>query len=78
LSAEYQKCRTWARAPAPGTFTPQYEKAWEWMWNLPKSVEIRKRLAGIRAAGMQSQAEQRAYDERIRGKLAVGHCKSQA
>jgi pimeloyl-ACP methyl ester carboxylesterase len=65
LSAEYQKCRMVARAPAPGTFPPEYEKANEWMWNLPKSVEIRKRLAAIRAAGAQRQAADRAYRERI-------------
>jgi pimeloyl-ACP methyl ester carboxylesterase len=72
LSAEYQKCRMAARAPAPGTFPPEYEKASEWMWNLPKSVEIRKRLAAIRAAGEQSQAAERAYRERILDKARSG------
>lgn len=72
LSAEYQKCRMAARAPAPGTFPPEYEKASDWMWNLPKSVEIRKRLAAIRDAGAQSQAEGRAYRERIVEKARGG------
>jgi pimeloyl-ACP methyl ester carboxylesterase len=72
LSAEYQKCRMAARAPAPGTFPPEYEKASDWMWNLPKSVEIRKRLAAIRAAGIQTQAEQGAYRERLVEKARGG------
>jgi 2-hydroxy-6-oxonona-2,4-dienedioate hydrolase len=72
LSAEYQKCRMAARAPAPGTFPPEYEKASDWMWNLPKSVEIRKRLAAMRAAGAQSQAEEQAYRERIVEKARGG------
>ncbi len=72
LSLEYQKCLAAARAPAPGTFPPEYEKASEWMWNLPKSVEIRKRRAAIRAAGVQSQAEERADRERIVEKARGG------
>jgi 2-hydroxy-6-oxonona-2,4-dienedioate hydrolase len=65
LTADYQKCRMVARAPAPGTFPPEYEKASDWMWNLPKSVEIRKRLGAIRAAGAQNQALDKTYRERI-------------
>jgi pimeloyl-ACP methyl ester carboxylesterase len=65
LTLEYQKCRMVARAPALGTFPPEYEKASEWMWNLPKSVEIRKRLAAIRAAGAERQTADREYRERI-------------
>jgi pimeloyl-ACP methyl ester carboxylesterase len=59
---------------APGIFPPEFVKASEWMWNLPKSVEIRKRLAAIRAAGTQSQAEERtrAYRERIIEKARSG------
>ncbi|MGH9383622.1 MAG: alpha/beta fold hydrolase [Vicinamibacterales bacterium] len=72
LSADYEKCRMAARAPAPGTFPPEYEKASDWMWNLPKSVEIRKRLAAIRAAGEQNQAAERAYRARIRDKARGG------
>jgi pimeloyl-ACP methyl ester carboxylesterase len=53
LSAEYQKCRMAARAPSPRSFSPDDEQASAWMWNLPKSVEIRKRLAAIRATGTQ-------------------------
>ena len=58
---------------APGTFPPEYEKATDWLWNLPKSVEIRKRLAALRTTGAQKQAEERAraYRERIVEKHAV-------
>jgi pimeloyl-ACP methyl ester carboxylesterase len=72
LTAEYQKCRMVARNPAPGTFPPDYEKVTDWMWNLPKSVEIRKRLAAMRAAGTENQAEERAYRERILEKARGG------
>ncbi len=64
LSPEYEKCRMLARAPSPGTFPPEFEKASEWMWNLPKSVETRKRLAAIGAAGTQDEVEDREYSER--------------
>jgi 2-hydroxy-6-oxonona-2,4-dienedioate hydrolase len=74
LSLEYRNCRMVARAPAPGTFPPEYEKATDWLWNLPKSVEIRKRLAALRATGAQRQAEERAraYRERIVEKARSG------
>ena len=72
LSAEYEKCRMAARAPGPGTFPPEYEKASEWIWNLPKSVEIRKRRAAIRAAGAQRQVEERGYRERTVEKARGG------
>jgi 2-hydroxy-6-oxonona-2,4-dienedioate hydrolase len=72
LTAEYQSCRMVARAPAPGTFPPEYEKASDWMWNLPKSVQIRKRLTDIRTAGAQNQALDSAYRERIMEKARAG------
>jgi pimeloyl-ACP methyl ester carboxylesterase len=64
LRPEYEKCRMLARAPSPGTFPPEFEKASEWMWNQPKSVETRKRLAAMRAAGTQGEVEDRESRER--------------
>jgi pimeloyl-ACP methyl ester carboxylesterase len=64
LSPEYEKCRMLARAPSPGTFPPEFEKASEWMWNLPVSVETRKRLAAMRSAGTQVNVEEQVYTER--------------
>lgn len=76
LSAEYQKCRMAARGPAPGTYSAEDEKVNDWMWNLPQSVAIRKRLAALRAAGTLSEAEGRtnlpAMWEKVRsGSLQV-------
>ena len=67
LSLEYQKCRMVARAPGTRHISSGVQKATDWLWNLPKSVEIRKRLAALRTTGAQKQAEERAraYRERI-------------
>jgi 2-hydroxy-6-oxonona-2,4-dienedioate hydrolase len=72
LSLEYEKCRMVARAPAPGTFPPDYEKASEWMRNLPKSVAMRQRLAAMRASGADGTAAERTYRDRILEKARSG------
>ena len=66
---------------APGTFPPESQKATDWLWNLPKSVEIRKRLAALRTTAAQKQAEERArvYRERIVEKARSGvYCRFQS
>lgn len=49
-SYEHLKCRLLALGHSPQTFPPSYEKADDFMGNLPKSVEGRKRMAAMRAA----------------------------
>jgi len=46
---EHRKCRLLALGHTPETFPPDYEAADEYMGNLPKSVETRKRMDAMRA-----------------------------
>jgi len=47
---EHRKCRLLALGHTPDTFPPAYADADEYMGNLPKSVEARKRMDAMRAA----------------------------
>lgn len=49
-SYEHRQCRLLALAHTPDTFPPDYAAADEYMGNLPKSVETRKRMDALRAA----------------------------
>lgn len=76
-SYEHLKCRLLALGHTPQTFPPDYEKADEFMGNLAKSVEGRKRMAARRAAnpgwpGKQNDAyRQRAWEQARAGVLQM-------
>jgi pimeloyl-ACP methyl ester carboxylesterase len=76
LNAESLKCRAMALAysPSPEMFPPDFLKAQHWMANLPKAVEARKRVAALRAAEPQREAEEQAYFTGLREKARNGRC----
>jgi pimeloyl-ACP methyl ester carboxylesterase len=69
-NAESLKCRAMALAysASPEVFPPDFLKAQQWMANLPKASEARKRVAAIRAAGPRPEAAGRDYFEVMREK----------
>jgi pimeloyl-ACP methyl ester carboxylesterase len=69
-SGQYGECRTLALAYSPASIAPEFLRAQQWMRNLPKAVEARKRSATIRAE--QREVEERAYRERIAEKARSG------
>jgi pimeloyl-ACP methyl ester carboxylesterase len=76
-SYEHLKCRLLALGHTPQTFPPHYEKADDFMGNLPKSVEGRKRMAAMRARQpewpnkMNEAYRQRAWQKARAGALQM-------
>ncbi|HSL23907.1 MAG TPA: alpha/beta hydrolase [Vicinamibacterales bacterium] len=72
-SYEHLKCRLLALGHTPKTFPPYYEKADDFMGNLPKSRDGRKRMAATRTArpGWPDR-ENEAYRQRAWEKARAG------